>query len=495
MSSVAAATPYVTEKICVYKADVDQKIGISFCAYEEFGAPVQVRSCADGGLAARSGLLADDILLSINGVVYEDALAAARTLRESHGEIWLCVERQISCSTGDDDDDEEEETESGLSPPRRLFSPPKTLRADRETAATDDDGKWIYDESQAEQPAKKLAAADECDETEDGEEEYDFEEEDEEDERCASSTAEEWQEWLTWMLTRIEARESELIDLQQSTADELAISMREECEEPPEPPSEADFANPAAMEAYMEAMAAYSMRQQAALQQSEAQDAMDDNREATAAIAILASRRQELQACLERVCEMTEEDAARVEEIWRELAHEGSDDEGSGEEEYENGDADEEPEEDVYSDDDDLRYGTHADRSPSAARPAAAAHGKRWNDGDADNEVDRILMGAEYKPQPVRVAKPAQASSSAKGTDGHGDAASLRALTAIGNDRKLGGSFSQRVVSKCESRGGSLVAQRLQRARSSGGFLGRTNGSSSLEDPWVHEVGVKVTPM
>ena len=48
-----------------------------------------------------------------------------------------------------------------------------------------------------------------------------------------------------------------------------------------------------------------------------------DNREATAALALLSSRRHELLAYLDKVEELDEEAAARIETIWKELARDG----------------------------------------------------------------------------------------------------------------------------------------------------------------------------
>ena len=66
------------------------------------------------------------------------------------------------------------------------------------------------------------------------------------------------------MIERIRAREAELAELQATTAEVLAESMARSAEEqPPEPPDEAAMADAHAMEAYMQAMAEYSVRQQA----------------------------------------------------------------------------------------------------------------------------------------------------------------------------------------------------------------------------------------
>ena len=108
-----------TYKLCVYKADQSQKLGVSFCAFEEPGARVQVRAVAPDSLAATSGLMVGDIVTQINKVSAQDALDAARLLRESEGEIWLIIERHIGCDVGDDDDDE---SVDGLSPPRQIMA-------------------------------------------------------------------------------------------------------------------------------------------------------------------------------------------------------------------------------------------------------------------------------------------------------------------------------------------------------------------------------------
>ena len=48
----------------------------------------------------------------------------ARMLRDCSGDLCLSVERFLSCSVNDSDD----ESDSVLSPPRRFFSPPQSVR-------------------------------------------------------------------------------------------------------------------------------------------------------------------------------------------------------------------------------------------------------------------------------------------------------------------------------------------------------------------------------
>lgn len=529
-----------TYKLCVYKADQSQKLGVSFCAFEEPGARVQVRAVAPDSLAATSGLMVGDIVTQINKVSAQDALDAARLLRESEGEIWLIIERHIGCDVGDDDDDE---SVDGLSPPRQIMSPPKSIRltmnADMEPLP-----KWIHDEQQQQQRNKSI---EELRRTSPMEESSRSEDEGEEGSASAEeegATAEEWEDWLVWMISRIEEREGELTELQSQTADCLAESMGGGGIPlpPPSPPSELEMADPVKVGEYMEMMAAYSMRQQQALKETCAREAIE-NREAMAAIALLAARRQELLAFLDRVEELTEEDASRVEEIWAELAHDTSsdeDDEGwSGEE----GEQEEEEEEESRHDDEEESAGDRSDEADlqdggegcaqAGSAGAVAAEVATIRAGpvrrgmpskvaavaDTDAEVDRILSGADCKPQPRRAAAPppdigtATAPPAGRCND-HADAANRAAADArsepssavkalarsasFGRRRGLGArSLSDRVVTRGPEGKALRVAQRLQRARSSGGLLSAAPGQGAADkaDPFINEVGVRVHPL
>ena len=58
--------------------------------------------------------------------------------------------------------------------------------------------------------------------------------------------------------------------------------------QPPTPPKEEDMVNPDTMERFMTAMAEYSVRQRDRLEQNDANSvALEENREATAALALL----------------------------------------------------------------------------------------------------------------------------------------------------------------------------------------------------------------
>ena len=144
------------------------------------------------------------------------------------------------------------------------------------------------------------------------------------------------------------------------------------------------MADPAAMELYMQAMAEFSVRQQQRLVAGEeTSDAMEENREATAALVLLVARREELERFRERVTELTEDDAARIEQVWRELARDGEesdegeegeegDDDGEfedealmGEAEDEDGDATDEE----LQDEEDEGPKARAKKVPKAAKP------------------------------------------------------------------------------------------------------------------------------
>ena len=143
--------PVVSTNVCVYKASPDAKLGLSFHADEE--REVRVRTIHPGSLAERCGLLPEDTVCSINGTPCKEALGAARMLRESTGELWLTVERRLACQVGDESG---EESDYMLSPPRRLFSPPKASQEayeeddeDVDAPAPHDD--YTYDEASAEE--------------------------------------------------------------------------------------------------------------------------------------------------------------------------------------------------------------------------------------------------------------------------------------------------------------------------------------------------------
>jgi len=124
--------------------------------------------------------------------------------------------------------------------------------------------------------------------------------------------------------------------------------------------------------------------------------------------------------------------------------------------------------------------------------------------------VERILVGADVKPAALKrslsfnkrgacengAAKPTglkRSLSFNKRSAKDGDA--LRTLAAV-DVNAMGaaygshdGPLAKRI--NCGVGGGAdKVHQRLQRARSSGGLLGKT-----AADPWVVEVGVKVHPL
>ena len=130
----------------------------------------------------------------------------------------------------------------------------------------------------------------------------------------------EWDEYLEWMIARIEEREKELRACQCHTADVLASSVGTLTE--PAPPSEESMADPMQMEAYMEALASFQQQQQKQLVLMDVE--AEENREATAALALLACRRAELEQILMDVEMLTDADADRVEAIWSELSYDGS---------------------------------------------------------------------------------------------------------------------------------------------------------------------------
>lgn len=105
---------------------------------------------------------------------------------------------------------------------------------------------------------------------------------------------------------------------------------------------------------------------------------------------------------------------------------------------------------------------------------------------DSETEVSEHSSGSE-RHSGGGVAEPSSAAR--------------RALASVDVNREdgLGGSFSQRVMSKNTKNGASnsLIAQRLQRARS-GSLVGALPGKKRARieaDTWVQELGVKVHPL
>jgi len=83
----------------MFKENRRDRIGVSFNP-EDVGEESGVRITAvhDDGQAAIAGLQVWDKVLSINGGVLDCPLEAARLLRQSEGEITLCVERTAEVS-------------------------------------------------------------------------------------------------------------------------------------------------------------------------------------------------------------------------------------------------------------------------------------------------------------------------------------------------------------------------------------------------------------
>jgi len=241
-----------SREVRLYKASSDDRLGISLQA-GKLGS-VQVKGLVAGGVAEASGLLVGDEVLSICDTPVDSALEAARVLRESIGSINVRVEHRDAC---------------------------------------------------AESPGGSYA------ETEDDNSEHDNS-----DEPSDEDIVWEWEQYLDWMIERILAREEELKDCQQETADALAQSMLSIVE--PTPPSEEDMANPEVMQMYMEEMAVYAQQQQDRLIHLD--DEAEENREASAALMLCVARRQELEGLLDHVHLLTEADAERIEEIWQELS-------------------------------------------------------------------------------------------------------------------------------------------------------------------------------
>ena len=136
---------------------------------------------------------------------------------------------------------------------------------------------------------------------------------------------------------------------------------------------------------------------------------------------------------------------------------------------------------------------------------------------DADAEVDRILSGADCKPQPRRATAPADFAAAPPTADRCTDHANTTANSAsdarsepssavkalarsasFGRRRGLGArSLSDRVVTRGPEGKALRVAQRLQRARSSGGLLSAAPGQGAADkaDPFINEIGVRVHPL
>jgi len=245
----------------VHKHAQDERLGISFepPPCEE----VLVRAVAPEGVAQKTGIVVGDTIISIDGERCTDALLVAKRLRESsHCKMVLCLERHLADSI-------------------------KQQTADEDEAAT----------------SLSYSDDDDVEDQEEGEEDW----------------GAEWQEYLGWMIDCVETREAELVSCQERTADALAERMKMTAEPPP--PSEEEMQDPERLQAYMEAMAAFAQRQQESLSSLEME--AEDNREATAALALLSARRQELELLHDRAYCLTQTDADRISDIWRELSYEG----------------------------------------------------------------------------------------------------------------------------------------------------------------------------
>lgn len=217
---------------------------------------VMVKSLVAGGAAEVCGIVRGDEVLAIGGMPVSSALDAARYLRESTGSISIRVERGGS----------------------HVKSPSNDSDAYAETEEGDS--------------------------------------EDFSDEPSEEDVVSEWEQYLDWMIDRIVQREEELRECQQETAGALAQSMLSIHE--PKPPAEEDMDDPAVMQQFMEAMAVYAQQQQDRLAGLVAE--AEENREASAALLLCTTRRNELEGFLERVHLLTEIDAERIEEIWQELS-------------------------------------------------------------------------------------------------------------------------------------------------------------------------------
>jgi|LauGreDrversion4_1035100.scaffolds.fasta_scaffold05061_1 hypothetical protein len=251
--------------ITVFKHTRDDRLGISLETGDKENVVV-VKALAPGGRAEICGILAGDEVLSIGGTPYASALEAARALRESDGSVNVRVERR-----------------SGLS----LSACNLSNRSGPTYSETNSDEVGDSDEYS--------------------------------DEHSDEDIVGQWEEYLDWMIVRIMEREDELRECQEETADALVQSMLAIRE--PEPPSDADMEDPEAMQLYMEAMAVYAQQQRNRLTELDgAQEAIDENRDASAALLLCTTRRQELEVLLGRVHTLTEQDAERIEEIWQELS-------------------------------------------------------------------------------------------------------------------------------------------------------------------------------
>ena len=413
---VLAACPVVddgpslsTRRLVMYKEAEDQKLGVSFHATD--AGPVRIRKIVDHSLAFYSGLAVDDVVIAINGHPCENALTAAATLRDVTGEIWVSVERHVHDVRVPSDSEEEVEGK-----------PPGIVPRHEDDHSASEDEEYASDEYSERDP-------------EEGEE----------------ATVDEWTDWLEWMIGKISDREAELADLQAETADALVSSMgvsgstRSPAEQPPTPPSDADMADPTAMTRYMEAMALYSTRQQERLREMESEAL--DNREATAALALLSSRRHELLAYLDKVEELDEEAAARIETIWKELARDGD------------------VEDDIIADEEASVAGGEVEAAVADSvvgqRPMSGRLGRSGKVASEDSSPLRTLSVADANSQPL--------SARVRAVGSHGD---------VGKAAKA-----------------SLIAQRLQRARSSAGVLKNVR-LTAKGDQWLDdEAGVMVHPI
>lgn len=90
------ASSATLEVIHLHKGGPNVRVGVSFAPDRgDASGEARVTALHPDGHAILSGLLRGDRLVSINGTALQTSLEAARFLRESSGDLWLCVERDL----------------------------------------------------------------------------------------------------------------------------------------------------------------------------------------------------------------------------------------------------------------------------------------------------------------------------------------------------------------------------------------------------------------
>ena len=91
------------EVVHLTKQSADERVGVSFAPdVHDVSGEARIAALHPSGAASHAGLQLGDRLVSINGRTLENSFEAASVLRETSGDLWLCVERGLggpSCAS------------------------------------------------------------------------------------------------------------------------------------------------------------------------------------------------------------------------------------------------------------------------------------------------------------------------------------------------------------------------------------------------------------